>query len=296
MLCLCVLCRVSGCCAAPRCCALFHRGLCCCVLCCILPLCVVPLLAVSHLRALSVALGSCAYLRCVFSCFAALCGLCCVSFALLCRCVLLFAAVLPAVCVLGCRAARYLSFRPCAVLRCALRVRVCRAVGLVCAASGACTVVHWCVLCGCLWCSVVRCPAALMGACCAVLPTRCAVSSCCLSCCAAAFAVGVPVWLMAGCPVAWCGALSGPALPWCPASLYCALWCCASVWCCGVLSCCLVWFVGCVCLPSPTLKTTAKFVKLVFGFWKYTKFFTQLKIRHYPTQARRQAARTLVFF
>ena len=46
--------------------------------------------------------------------------------------------------------------------------------------------------------------------------------------------------------------LCGPALPWCPAPLCCALRCCGAVWCCGVLSCCLVWFASCVCLVSPT--------------------------------------------
>ena len=86
----------------------------------------------------------------------------CVCFAVVCRCVVLFAAVLCAVCVPGSRAVRYLSSPPCAVL---------------------------------LW---------------------------------------------------------GPALPWCPAPLCCALSCCAAVWWRAVPSSCFVWFVSCLCLVSTT--------------------------------------------
>ena len=116
-------------------------------------------------------------------------------------------------------------------------------------------VVCWCAL---LFVCVVACDCGLFPA--AVLPLRCAVWSCCLSCCAAAFGVGVPVWRVAGCPLMWCGMLCGLALSWYPACLCCYLLCCASLWCCGVLSCCLLWLVACVCLRAPTLKTTAKFV------------------------------------
>ena len=133
------------------------------------------------------------------------------------------------------------------------------------------------VLCCCLWCSVVRCCAALSGACGAQLPLRCAVSFCCLSCCAVAFGVGVPLWRVASCAFVCCGVLCGSALPWCPAYLCCVPWCCASVWCCGVLSCCLVWFVTCVCLRSRTLKTTAKFEKFSFRLRKGKNIFNSLE-------------------
>ena len=94
-----------------------------------------------------------------------------------CWCVLKFAAVLCAVCVPGCCAVCSLSSLLCAVLRCAVLVRLRRAVCLLCAVSGA-----WC--CGALL-SVVPLPVVL---CCAAACR--AVSSCGLLCCAAALGVG----------------------------------------------------------------------------------------------------------
>ena len=55
--------------------------------------------------ALSVVLGSCAFWRSVLSCPPALC-----VFAVVCRCVVLFAVVLCAVCALGCRVVRFLLY------------------------------------------------------------------------------------------------------------------------------------------------------------------------------------------
>ena len=78
--------------------------------------CLVSLLVVPSSPALPVALGPCALRRCVSRCSPALCALCCVFFVVACWCALLFAAVLCAVCVLGCRAVRTLSSPLCAVL------------------------------------------------------------------------------------------------------------------------------------------------------------------------------------
>ena len=152
--CCCVLCRVSGpairlscsrcgllsgfglrcrvlCCAvcpSVRCCAALLRVvppgvvLLCAVLFCFA--CLVPLLVAPCPLALRVALVSCALRRCVLRCSPALCAQCCVFFVVACWCVLLFAAVLCAVCVLGCRAVRSLSPPLCAVLCCAALVRL----------------------------------------------------------------------------------------------------------------------------------------------------------------------------
>ena len=95
-----MLCCVFGCCAPPRCRVLFRPALCCCVLCCFVSLRLVPLLAVSPPRTLSVALGSCAPRRAVLWCFFTVFALCCLCFAVVCSCVLLFAAVRCAVCAL----------------------------------------------------------------------------------------------------------------------------------------------------------------------------------------------------
>ena len=138
-----VLCCVPGCCAAPHC-----LVLCCGVLDCFFLPCLVLPPAVSCPRALSVALGCCAFRPCVLPCFSVLCALRGVCFALVCWCVMLFAAVLCPVCVLACRA-----------VRCAGVVRLHRAVCLVCAVSGT-----WCRgACCVLWSSAVWCCAALPG-------------------------------------------------------------------------------------------------------------------------------------
>ena len=123
-------CRVLYCAVCPlvRCCAALLRvappgvRLLCVVLFCWARL--VPLLVVPCSLALPVALGPCAVRRCVLRCSPALCALCCVCFVVGCLCMLLFAAVLCAVCVLGCRAVRSPSSSLCAVLCCALLVRL----------------------------------------------------------------------------------------------------------------------------------------------------------------------------
>ena len=75
----------------------------------------VPLLAVSCPWALSVANGSCAFWRCVFWSFFAICPLSCVCFAVVFWCVLLFPAVLCALCVLGWDAVHSLSSPLCKI-------------------------------------------------------------------------------------------------------------------------------------------------------------------------------------
>ena len=138
---------------------------------------------------------------------------------------LLFAAVLSAVCVLGCRAVHSLSSLLCSVLRCAVLVRLRSAVCLVCAVSCA-----WCFVA--LLC-VVLFPAAL---CCAA--ARCAVSSSCLSCSAVAFGVGgllpccvVRVPLRSHSPLVPCSPVLCPValcfrvVPWCPVLLPCLVCC-----------------------------------------------------------------------
>ena len=137
------------------------------------------------------------------------------------------------------------------------------AMFLVPRASGVllCVVLFPLVLCAAALCCAVRCVL-----CCAA--AHCAVLSWVLSCCAAAFGVDVPLWCLAGYPIVWWGSLCGPAIPWCPAPPCCAPWCCASASWCAVLLCCLLSFVACVCLLYSPLKTTAKWVKIYFGFGK----------------------------
>ena len=205
---------------------------------------------------------------------------------------LLFAAVLCAVCVLGWRAVRSLSSLLCAVLCFALLVRLRCAVHVVRAVAVVCC----CVLC----CSpLVFCGVVLGLVACSCLQAACS-------------GVGVPVGPPGLLPRGWC------ALLWCPASLCRVVWCCAVTWCCavvlccrfavlfvfalpscglscGAVLCCVVLLVVCgvfrpvvasVCcgalslpavacfalLPlfSPTLKTTAKFGKILF-FWLLKK-------------------------
>ena len=131
--------------AAPRCCALCRRVLCCRVLCCAR---LVPLLVAPCTLALPVALGPCALRRCVLRCSPALCALCCVCFVVARWCVLLFAALLCAVCVPGCCAVRSLCSPLCAVLCFAVLVCSRCAVRVVRAVAGA-----W--RCGALLCVVL---------------------------------------------------------------------------------------------------------------------------------------------
>ena len=80
----CVLCCVPGCCAAPCCCALLCPALCCCAICRVVSLFSVLPRVVSCPWALSVALGSCAFRRCLLSCLPALSALCRVCFGVVC--------------------------------------------------------------------------------------------------------------------------------------------------------------------------------------------------------------------
>ena len=204
-----MLCCVPGCCAAPRCCAVFHPALCCCALCFFVWLCLVPLLAVSCPFAVVRHLVSCAFRRCVLGRFSALRALCFVCFALLCWCVLLFAAVLGAVCVLLCPAVCSLSSPLCAVKCCTVLVHLRRAVcfvGAVAASrySGAlqCVVLFPLGFCGGMPRCAVGCVLCWAAA-------RCALSWCGLLCCAGTFCVGVH---------AWCGFLLRPFPPFVPCS------------------------------------------------------------------------------
>ena len=186
-------CRVSVVCCGVFLGAVLPRvAACLAVWCCVVVRCVVSFCSAWCCRALCRVLG-----RCLSSCGPVSSALCVVLsrravcvFAVLCCCLVLFAAVLCAVRVLGCLAVRSLSSPPCAVL------------------------------------------------------------------------------------------LSVPALPWCPAPLCGAPWCCAAVWRCAVLSCCRV------CLVSPICKTAAKFV-----FIKIKKQFKQNEFIQYPTHAHSHTCR-----
>ena len=237
----CVLCRVPGCFAAPCCCALLRPALFCCALCPVLSLCLVLPRAVSCAWPLSVALGSCAFRRCVFC---AVCVLACSAGA--CCCSLL--------CFVLCA-----SWGVVLCIPCPLRPVWCCAALCWC---GCGVLFVWSVLflalgaamrC-CLLCGLLRCSAVMLRA----VPRR-PVARC---------VVLRPAAQVAGCRVVRCWLLCGPALPWRPAPLCCAPCCCSAVWCCGALSCCLVCFVACVGLLSPTLKTTAKFVNIFFQLLK----------------------------
>ena len=248
--CCCVLCRVPGRAVrlgCSRCGLLSGFGLCCLVLCCavswvrccaslvrvgqpsVVLLCAglfcfarfVPLLVVPCPLALPVDLGSFALRRCVLQCSRALCALCCVCFVVACWCVLLFAAVLGAVCVLRFRAVRFLSSPLCAVPCCAVLVRLRCAVCVLRAVAGA-----WC--CGALLC-VVLFPLVVCGAVLRLVARGCLLLPC--------FGVGVPVWPTGLLPCGCCGLL------WCPASLCPVLSYCRLVLCC----CALPSFCGAVC-------------------------------------------------
>ena len=263
--CFCVLRRVSGCAVQLGCsrCDLLSvfglrlRVLCCAVcpwvpccaallrvvppgvvlLCAVLFFCarVVPLLVVPCPLALPVPLGPCALRRCFLRCSPALCALCCACFVVACCCVLLFAAVLCAVCVLGCRAVLSLSSRLRAVLCFAVLVRLRCAVRVVRAVAGA-----WC--CGALLC-VVLFSLMFSGAVLDLLARGCLL--------VAWSGVGVPVWPRGLLPCGWCGLL------WCPASLCGVLWCCAVAWCCAAILCCRSAALLVLFLPSRGLLCSA---------------------------------------
>ena len=238
LVCLAVCCAVlcaPGCRAAPRCCALCRPVLCCCVLCCFFCARLVPLLVVPCPLALPVALGPCAVRRCVLQCSPALYALCGVCFVVACWCVLLFAAVLCAVCVLGCCTVRSLSSSLCAVLCCAVLVRLRCAVRVVRADAGA-----W--RCGALLC-VVLFPLVFCGAVLGLVARRCLLVAC--------IGVGVPAWQRGLLPCGWCGLLS------CPVSLCRVLWCCAVAWCFAVVLCCCFAVLFVLALPSCALSCGA---------------------------------------
>ena len=199
----CVLCCAV--CPWVRCCAALLRVVspgvvlsCAVLLCCarLVPLLVAP----------------CPLRRCVLQCSPALCALCCVCFVVARWCMLLFAALLCAVCVPGCCAVRSLSSPLCAVLCFAVLVRSRCAVRVVRAVAGA-----WC--CGALLC-VVLCPLVCRGAALGLVARGCLLVAC--------FGVGVPVWPRGLLPCGWCGLLCR------------VLWWCAVAWCCAVVLCCRV--------------------------------------------------------
>ena len=236
---------VPGCGDAPRCCALCRPVLCCRVLCCVRW---VPLLVAPCPLALPVALGPCALRRCVLRCSPAVCVLCCVCFVVARWCVLLFAALLCAVCVPGCCAVRSLCSPLCAVLCFAVLVRSRCAVRVVRAVAGA-----WC--CGALLC-VVLFPVVCRGAVLGLVARGCLLVAC--------FGVGVPVWPRGLLPCGWCGLL------WCPAFLCRVLWCRAVAWCCAVVLCCRVAVLLGLALPSCGLSCCA-----VLCCWLAVLFFAR---------------------
>ena len=218
--------RVNACCSARRC-----AVLCCVVLFCSFGAAACCLVPYGAARPPGVV------------CLPVLCfvlfPVCCVCSVVVCWCVLLFATVLCAVCVLGRPAVRPLSPLLCAVLCCVVLVRLRCAVRVVCAVSGA-----WC--CGALLC-VVLFPVVLCGVVLGVVARGCLLVAC--------FGSGVPVWPRGLLPFGWCGLL------WCPAPMSRVFWCCAVVLCRAVVWCCAV-FSGaiCACLFFFPLKTASKTV------------------------------------
>ena len=248
-------CRVLCCAVCPwvQCCATLLRvvlpGVL--LLCDVLFCCArwVPLLVVQCPRALPVALGPCALRRCVLRCSPALCALCCVCFVVACWCVLLFPAVLCAVCVLGCHAVHSLSSPLCALLCFTLLVRLRCAVREVPAVASA-----WC--CGALLCVVLfsfGLPSCIAGS-------------------------GGP-WLSAGgvfrcrcpCRAAW------SASPWLVrfAVVPCFPVSCSVLLCCRVVLCCraLLLFCGavgvCFALLWPVVRRCAVLCCVVGGLWRF---------------------------
>ena len=242
-----VLC-VPGCGAAPRCCALCRPVLCCCVLYCFVALVVCRCLLCRALWRCPFALKPCALQRCVLRCSPVLCALCSVCFLVAWWCALLFAALLCAVCVLGCCAERSLSSPLCAVLCLTVLARLRCAVPVVRAVTSA-----WC--CGALLC-VVLFPFVCCGAVLGLVARGCLL--------VASFCVGVPVWPRGLLPCGWCGLL------WCPASLCRVLWCCAVAWCCAAVLCCPVAMLLVLALPSCGLSCCA-----VLCCWLAVLFFAR---------------------
>ena len=248
------VCHVLCCAVCPgvRCCAALLRVvppgvvLSCAVLLCCAPL--VPLLVAPCPLALPVALGPCALRRCVSQCSPALCALCFVCFFVAWLCMLLFAALLCAVCVPGCCAVRSLCSLLCAVLCFAVLVRLRCAVCVVRAVAGT-----WC--CGALLC-VLLFPLVCCGAVLGLVARG--------SLLVGFFCVGVPVWqrglLPCGC-CGLCGALP-PCVVFCGAALsrgavlLCSavvLRCCQGLLCppvaCRAVLCCAVGWLCCL-LPG----------------------------------------------
>ena len=235
------VCRVLCCAVCPwvRCCAALLRVvplgvvlsfavlLCCAGL--------VPLLVAPCPLALPVALGPCALRCCIVRCSPALCAVCYVFFVVAWWCMLLFAALLCAVCVPGCCAVLSLFSLLGAVLRFAVLVRLGCAVRLVRAVAG-----PWC--CGALLC-VVLFPLVCRGAVLGLVARGCLLVAC--------VHVSVPVWPRGLFPCGWRGLL------WCPASLCRVLWCCAVAWCCAVVLCCRVVVLLGLALPSCGLSCCA---------------------------------------
>ena len=198
----------------------------------------VPLLAVLCPRVLSVALWSCAFGRCALWFSPRLCALCCVCLAVVCRCVLLFAAVLFADCVC--------CVCP-GVLCCAFPV-----LSALCGAVPCCAgVLPLCCSCGlrCLCCLVLWCVAVC-----------CAVAVCCPASC------GV-LWRGAGsvCPRLTGGVFQcrGPCLAVWPASLW-------LVWF-AVVPCSPVFFFRHGGLPPKTHNHCAS-ARLLEGLLQYLQF------------------------
>ena len=246
------VCRVLCCAVCPWvcCCAALLRvvppGV---VLSCAVLLCcagLVPLLVAPCPLALPVALGRCALQCFVVRCSPALCAVCCVCFVVAWWCVLLFAALLCAVCVPGCCAVCSLSSPLGAVLCFAMLVRLRCAVRLVRAVAGA-----WC--CGALLCVVL-----FPLVCCGAVLGLVARGSLLVAC----FGVSVPFWPRGLLPCGWRGLLC------CPASLCRVLWCCSVAWCCAVvLRCCVVVLLR-LALPSCGLSCCA-----VLCCWLAVLFF-----------------------
>ena len=285
--CCAVLC-VPGCGSALRCCALCGLVLCCCVLCCFAALgwCRCP---------------SCRALWCSplpwgpVLCGAVFCGVLprCVCFVVAWWCVLLFAALLCARCVLGCCVVRSLSSPPCAVLcfavlvrlRCA--VRVVRAVDCTrCCGALLCVVLFHLVCCGAVLRLVAR--GCLLVPCCGALlsvslcwwcwfvsfPCVCGAVMRCASCClvpVVSALLSVPRAVACPC-VLWC--LPGrSAVWWCRSGMsWCLAVLCVVEWCpapcdvsCGAVLHCGVVLVGCAVRLSALLVFVFPFVLFPFA-------------------------------
>ena len=285
--CCAVLC-VPGCGAALRCCALCRPVLCCCVLCCFAAL---RWCRCSSCRALWFSPPPWGPVLCG----AVFCGVPPrrVCFVVAWWCVLLFAALLCAVCVLGCCAVCSLSSPLCAVLwftvlvrlRCA--ARVVRAVaGARCCGALPCVVLFPLVCYGAVLGLVARC--CLLVPCCGALlsiflcwwcwfvsfPCVCgAVLRCALCCSVPVESALLSVPRAVACPcVLWC--LSGRSAVWCCCSgvSRCLALLCVVLWCpvpcavsCGAVLPCGVVLVGCAVRLSALLVFVFPFVLFSFA-------------------------------